>query len=614
MPDIIHMLPESVANQIAAGEVVQRPASVVKELMENAIDAGATSISLLVKDAGKTSIQVIDNGDGMSETDARMCFERHATSKIKKSEDLFHIMTKGFRGEALASIAAVAQVELKTKRKGATLGSRIDIEGSRLRKQEEEQCSEGTNFLVKNLFFNVPARRYFLKSDPIEFRHIVDEFQRVVLTHPDNEFTLIHNGSEIFRLYKSSRRQRIVNVFGNRYNEKLVPVEENTDIVRVEGFIGKPESSRKTRGEQFFFVNNRFIRSTYLHHAIMGAFDGLLPSGNFPLYLLYLTIDPEQIDINIHPTKTEIKFRDERAIYAILHAAVKRALGKHNISPTLDFEQERGIQLTVPTSSTEIKQPVIRVNPEFNPFGTHQEKKESPLAGWFNQRERSTEGWKELLEINRRIDVQRPEEHRSDIVESDQLPKKPEWDEDAIPFQIFRKYLMVEVEKGLLLVDQQRAHRRVLFERYSRQLETGKGLIQQILFPEEIEISPVQFIALSGIQKEILSLGFDLILTDSNKVTVRGIPADVGSVTAGKLLDEFIEQYNNESALHLDKRSSLAWAMAISTSVKYGQMLTLPEMQELLKLLFACHQPYFSANNKPTMITLGSSMLDQQFL
>ncbi|MBL7942941.1 MAG: DNA mismatch repair endonuclease MutL, partial [Flavobacteriales bacterium] len=345
MADIIHLLPENVANQIAAGEVVQRPASVIKELMENAIDAGASVVKVVIKDAGKTLIQVIDNGCGMSETDARMSFERHATSKIKKTEDLFHIVTKGFRGEALASIAAVAQVEMLTRLRGQVLGTRMEMEASKLRMLEPCQCPEGTSISVKNLFYNVPARRYFLKSDAIELRHMIDEFERVVLTHPDVEFSMIHNGTELLSLPKSNLRQRIVHTFGNKYNEKLVPVEESTGIVSVMGFVGKPDASKKTRGEQFFFANSRYIRNSYLHHAVMNAYEQLLPQGHYPLYFLYLEIDPAQIDINIHPTKTEIKFQDERSIYAILNAAVKRALGKFSISPSLDFDQEISIRV-----------------------------------------------------------------------------------------------------------------------------------------------------------------------------------------------------------------------------------------------------------------------------
>src|ERR1051326_2451951 len=368
MPDIIRLLPDSVANQIAAGEVIQRPASAVKELMENAVDAEATTIKLIVRDAGKTLLQVTDNGKGMSETDARLCFERHATSKIEKADDLFNIRTKGFRGEALASIAAIAQVELKTRLRGEQLGTQVIIEGSEVKSQEPCACSEGTSFSIKNLFYNVPARRNFLKSDPVEFRHIIEEFQRVALPHPEISFSLHHNGQEVFHLPAATFRQRISGVFGNNYNERLVPVEEETSIVKVGGFIGKPQFARKTRGEQFFFLNNRFIKSAYLNHAVQMAFEELLPADSFPSYFLLLEVQPNTIDVNIHPTKTEVKFEDEKFIYSILRSAVKRALGKYNISPTLDFEKETAFDINPLPKNASVKIPTITVNPDYNPF------------------------------------------------------------------------------------------------------------------------------------------------------------------------------------------------------------------------------------------------------
>ena len=370
MPDIIQLLPDAVANQIAAGEVIQRPASAVKELLENAIDAGSDTISLVIKDAGKALIQVNDNGFGMSETDARLSFERHATSKIKSADDLFNINTKGFRGEALASIAAIAQVELKTKIVGTDLGTQIIIEGSEVKEQEVCNCSKGTSFSIKNLFYNVPARRNFLKSNPVEIKHIIEEFQRVAMVHADIAFSMYNNGNEVFNLKKGSFRQRIVGIFGEKYNQKLVPVTENTDIVSIEGFVSKPEFAKKTRGEQYFFVNDRFIKNPYLNHAVNNAFDQLLSKDQFPSYFLKLTIDPSKIDINIHPTKTEIKFEDERAIYAIIRTAVKQALGKFNIAPTLDFEQESSFNVPLMKSSDSVKAPSIKVNKDYNPFET----------------------------------------------------------------------------------------------------------------------------------------------------------------------------------------------------------------------------------------------------
>ncbi len=614
MPDIIHLLPESVANQIAAGEVVQRPASVVKELMENAIDARATSIKLVVKDAGKTLIQVTDNGIGMSETDARMSFERHATSKIKKTEDLFQIMTKGFRGEALASIAAVAQVEMKTRQQGAQIGTLLEIEGSKIKRHEAEQCSEGTTFAIKNLFFNVPARRYFLKSDAIELRHIIDEFQRVVLTHPDIEFSFTHNGAEVFTLPSVALRQRIVHVFGTRYNEKLVPVDESTDIVSVSGFIGKPDTAKKTRGEQFFFINNRFIKNAYLHHAVMSAFQDLIPNGQFPMYMLYMTIDPAQIDINIHPTKTEIKFQDERAVYAILHAAVRRALGRFNIAPSLDFEQETAIQISPVRVGQEVRPPSVQINPDFNPFETDSKpKRESAVSGWFEKREQSSDGWQDLLQIKNDV-AQRENQHIPQQEEVLQTEVDFELDDDTQPFQLHRKYIVCTTPKGMMLIDQQRAHQRVLFEKYLRQMEAGKGMVQQLLFPVEILLTPADIALLQSQTEDIQALGFDLVWIENKGFEIMGVPADASTNDGQRLMEDFVEQLKNEREnLHYKPRERMAWALARSSSIRYGQMLTEPEMSNILAQLMQCAMPYAAEHNKPTLVTISMSQLEQQF-
>jgi DNA mismatch repair protein MutL len=606
MADIIQLLPDSVANQIAAGEVVQRPASAVKELVENAIDADSSAIHVIIKDAGKTLIQVIDNGKGMSASDARMCFERHATSKLKKSEDLFYILTKGFRGEALASITAIAQVEMRTRHRGEDLGTRIEVEATKFKLSEPDQCAEGTNIMVKNLFFNVPARRYFLKSDAIEFKHIIEEIQRIALTHPDIEFKLTHNGAEVFNYPKAPLRQRIVHVLGSKYNEKLVPVEEDTDIVGVTGFVGKPEASKKTRGEQFIFVNNRFIKSTYLNHSIVGAFDQLLGDGHFPLYLIYLEIDPAQIDINIHPTKTEIKFQDERAIYAILHAAVKRALGRHNISPTLDFNQEVSISIDPMRKDIPIREPQIAVNPHYNPFET-KPKRESLVQGWFDNKQQVRKGWEELMEISRMVE-------NTEIPVSESVDKLFEIDEDVIPMQWNRQYLLVPMEDTMLLVDQQRAHRKVLFERYTHLIEKGQGNIQQLLFPEVLELNASDFALMQSMLDDIRALGFDIEEFGGHSFQLLGIPADANVSDAEKLMEEFLEQLKNEqSALHYKGREKLAWAMASSSSIRYGQMLTLPEMKDLLQRLMACKQPQFVQGNKPVYVRITLDQIGQQF-
>ncbi len=616
MPDVIQLLPESVANQIAAGEVVQRPASIVKELLENAIDAGAGSIKLFLKDAGKTLIQVTDNGMGMSDTDARMAFERHATSKIKKIEDLFHVMTKGFRGEALASIAAVAQVELKTKQRGATLGTHIEIEGSKLKVHEATQTAEGTTFFVKNLFYNVPARRYFLKNDAVELRHCVDEFQRVAFTHPDIEFALTHNGAEVFTLPAAPLRQRIVHILGTRYNERLVPVEEATDIVKVSGYIGKPEAAKRTRGEQFFFVNNRFIKNSYLNHAVMSAFEQLLPAGHFPLYMLYMEIDPEQIDINIHPTKTEIKFRDERAVYAILLAAVRRALGRHNISPSLDFDQEQSINITPLRAGQDVQMPALKVNHDYNPFGAEVHKKDA-LSGWFDAKEKRESNWQDLMQVSRDISPSTQEkylEHTATKEQERQEQTKLQWEDDAPTFQVHRKYIAQASRSGLLLIDQQRAHQRVLFEKFYDQMESGSGYSQQLLFPETITLSPSDFVMLQSIMTDVHALGFELEEFGGSTYKVNGTPADVAVGDVQRMLENFIEQLKNErNTLQYTAREKTAWALARTASIRHGQMLTQPEMNELVQQLFNCKVPYAAENNRTTVVTLSLNQLEQQF-
>lgn len=457
MPDIIQLLPDAVANQIAAGEVVQRPASAVKELLENAIDAGADQIRLIVKNAGKSLIQVTDNGCGMSITDARHCFERHATSKIRKAEDLFEIRTMGFRGEAMASIAAIAQVELKTKRIEDELGTVIEIEGSEIINQYPENIAAGTNISVKNLFYNIPARRNFLKSNPVEMRHIIEEFQRVALAHPQIFFSLHSDGNELFHLPKESLKQRIVHLFGNSYNQRLVPVEEDTTILRVTGFIGKPEYAKKTRGEQYFFVNNRFVKDPYLHHAVMNAYEEILPSDAFPLYVLFIDIDPSKIDINVHPTKTEIKYEDEKSIYAILRSAVKRSLGRYNITPTLDFDQETSFnQMITQKPLDEIQAPTINFNPDFNPFETGEKSARSSAGKFggyddvFTRKAATPQNWDKLYEVTTQpsptqIPLELPTEER-------RVPQREVSDEEnghtKLFFQLHQRYIVSQIHSG----------------------------------------------------------------------------------------------------------------------------------------------------------------------
>ena len=491
MPDIIQLLPDSVANQIAAGEVVQRPASAVKELIENAIDAGADKIQLILKDAGKSLIQVIDNGCGMSLTDARMCFERHATSKIKKAEDLFAIRTMGFRGEAMASIAAIAQVELKTRRHGDELGTCLFIEGSEVLRQEACSANTGTSICVKNLFYNTPARRNFLKSNPVEMRHIIDEFYRVALANPQIFISLHHDGQEVYHLPGSNLKQRIVHLFGSSYNERLVPVTEDTSVIKLHGFVGKPEYARRTRGEQFFFVNNRFIKDAYLNHAVLMAFKELLPEDTYPLYVLYIDIDPSKIDINVHPTKTEIKYQDEQTIYAIIRSSVKRSLGRYNITPSLDFDQENSIgHLVTPKPPEEIVAPSITFNPDFNPFNTgNKTEREIPFLRNAGDQPRSSpipRNWDTLYEISKKDNPVQHDLHAEKTVEADdQEVSKPS---ERQLFQIQNRFILSQIKSGFMLISQQAAHERILYERFLQQLQNHSGVSQQSLFPQSVTL------------------------------------------------------------------------------------------------------------------------------
>lgn len=621
MSDIIHLLPDSVANQIAAGEVIQRPASAVKELLENAIDAGSTTIQLVIKDAGRTLIQVIDDGIGMSATDARLSFERHATSKIKSADDLFNLNTKGFRGEALASIAAIAQVELKTKRENDELGTLIRIEGSEVKEQEPCSCTKGTSFSVKNLFFNVPARRNFLKSNAIEIKHIIDEFQRVALVHPEIAFSMYNNGNEVFNLNKGSFRQRIVGVFGDKYNQKLVPVSESTDIVSIKGFVSKPEFAKKTRGEQFFFVNNRFIKNAYLNHAVQNAFDQLLSSDQFPSYFLNLTIEPSKIDINIHPTKTEIKFEDERAIYAIIRTAVKQALGKNNISPTLDFEQEASFNIPIFKSTDPIKVPSIKVNPNYNPFqaedGKHRTESKPPVKN-------NSKDWGKLyenFEVNTLEIASSQKEHDTEEVVEKQENQTilTNWDEAETSVkknfvQLHKKFIFAPLKSGFLIIDQQRAHERILFEHFLKNLSTNKSSSQQLLFPETVDFSSADAEMLTEIKYEIIALGFVMDKVGRNSFVISAVPAEIKDFPIKQTLENLLEQLKSSAnELKLAKKEKLASSLAKSASIKSGQTLSEEEMSVLTDNLFACEMPYHLPNGKPIVITLDLDDLNKQF-
>lgn len=615
MPDIIQLLPDSVANQIAAGEVVQRPASAVKELMENALDAGATSIKLIVKDAGKTLIQVIDNGCGMSETDARMSFERHATSKIRKAEDLFSIRTMGFRGEAMASIAAIAQVELKTKRIGDEVGVKIDIEGSELKNQEACSTPEGTSISVKNLFYNIPARRNFLKTDSVELRHIIEEFQRVAIPNPQVAFSLHHNNTEIFHLENGSLKQRLMALFGSSYNTRLVPVEEDTDIVKIKGFVIKPEFAKKTRGEQFFFLNKRFIKNPYLHHAVQSAFEQLLPADSFASYFLLLDVDPKTIDINIHPTKTEVKFEDEKAIYAFLRSTVKKSLGQFNIAPTLDFNQEAhlyNMPLHKPADGF-IKQPTIKVDPNYNPFKT--ESPSSYTKPKPSERELSNQSnWEKMYEQHTGNTGNGPKE------EEIQQTINTDWNDELhesnqkLTYQLHNKYILSHIKTGFMVIDQQGAHERILYERILDTFEKHKSSTQQELFPKTIELNSSDFALVKELQDEIQAMGFDIREFGKNTYVIHGVPADTVGHDSIALLEGLIENYKqNLQELKSDKRENLARSMARNTSIKSGKVLTQQEMNNLIDELFACKMPYSAPNGKPTITTFSNDDLDKRF-
>ena len=617
MPDIIQLLPDSVANQIAAGDVVQRPASAVKELVENAIDAGADKIQLILKDAGKSLIQVIDNGAGMSVTDARMCFERHATSKIRKAEDLFAIRTMGFRGEAMASIAAISHVELKTRRHEDELGTCIIIEGSEVMSQQPCSVPTGTATSIKNLFYNTPARRNFLKSNPVEMRHIVEEFQRVALANPNIFFTLHHDGQEVYHLPAAMLKQRIVHLFGNNYNQRLVPVEEDTSIIKLRGYVGKPEFARKTRGEQFFFVNHRYIRDAYLNHAVLAAFEELLPDESFPLYVLFIDIDPSKIDINVHPTKTEIKYQDEKSIYAIIRSAVKRSLGKYNITPTLDFDQENSIGHLVTAKPLEqIVQPTISFNPDFNPFAAEKKHSEREIpflrdAGDYRKAAIPL-NWDTLYEISKKDTETQHGLHTEKTIEvEEQEVSKPS---ERQLFQVHSRYILSQIKSGFMLINQQAAHERILYERFLQQLENHSGVSQQSLFPQTVTLNGGDFELLKELLPDIRALGFDIREFGKNTVVVEGIPADLGNVSEDALLEHLLEGFkNNLSILRLDKRDNLARSLARNAATKIGVKLSSEEMNLLIDQLFACQMPNIALNGKPIISTFTMAELAERF-
>lgn len=612
MSGIIQLLPDHVANQIAAGEVVQRPASVVKELVENAVDAKATEIKLIVKDAGKTLIQVIDNGLGMNVTDARLCFERHATSKIRHAEDLFALHTKGFRGEALASIAAVAHVELKTKQDQEELGIHIIIEGSKVITQDVAVLPKGTSFLVKNLFFNIPARRNFLKSDNIELKHIIDEFERVALAHPNISFTMISNGSEVFNLPSSNYRQRIVNIFGGKTNEKLVPVTEETEILKITGFVGKPEFAKKNRSEQFFLVNNRYIRSPFLHHAIMNAYDGLLRDNNQPSYFLFLEVPPHTIDINIHPTKTEVKFDDEQALYAILRATVKHSLGMFNVAPILDFERDANLDVPYDYKDKTLDTPTIQVDRSFNPFEPETKKYSSSPS--YDKSKSAQPHWESLYtDLKQDTFEVTATNFENDLVASTLFDDKST-ESQTLLYQFNRKYIINSIKSGLLVIHQSRAHQRILYEQFLTNITIHQASSQQLLFPLELQFSREEMMYLKEIQPNLEGIGFAFEKMGFDELVISGLPAQISDTTVTEILHDLI--YNLQENLPEDSFSlsdSISKFMAKSVAIKSGKYLNTIELENIVNGLFACKEPNVSPFNKPIFITLTSEDLDKRF-
>ncbi len=636
MSDIIQLLPDSVANQIAAGEVIQRPASMIKELVENAIDAGSTDIKVIVKDAGRTLVQVIDNGCGMSATDARMAFERHATSKIKNVNDLFAIRTMGFRGEALASIAAVAQVELKTKKTGDELGTQIEIAGSTVEKQEPISCPSGCNFMIKNLFYNVPARRKFLKKDSTELRHIINEFERIAIANPDISFSLDHNNMPLFQLPASNLRQRIVNMLGKGMNQQLVPVETETQLVKITGFIGKPESARKSSGDQFFFVNQRYMRHPYLHKAITEAYSNLIQPNTVPAYFLFFEVDPKIIDINIHPTKTEIKFEDERTIWHITNACIRESLGKHNMVPTIDFDTADMVDIPVSNSESDQDEPEIEVNPFFNPFETQNSNYSGSNSSYGNSGGGSSytpkstpKNWDQLYNDfesekgSMPFDTEPISNSNFEESYSEEEPVQQtfmskgmseETSSGASCFQFKNRYILTSGKSGLMMVDQKRAHERILFERLMRSITTQQSMTQQNLFPEQLEFNTEDTFILKELTADFKIFGLDLDLIGDNIFEVKGMPVNMEKMKPKELIDEVIEAYKSgEVNLEADLKERIARSMSKQSSIKHGQYLSTEEMDELIGQLFTCQVPNYSPDGKPIISILSNDEIETRF-
>jgi len=584
--NIIQLLPEHVVNQIAAGEVISRPASAVKEMLENALDSGATNIKLYVKDVGKTLLQVVDNGCGMNSADARMSFERHATSKINKANDLFAIKSMGFRGEAMASMAAIAHIELKSKKTEKELGTRIIIQGGKVQKEEDCVCANGTSISIKNLFYNVPARRNFLKSDKVETRHIIEQFRRIALANSDISMSMFLDGVEYLHLEESNPRQRIVNVIGMRNNQKLVPIKEETTLINLGGFIGKPEFCKRTRGEQYFFVNNRFIKSTYLHHAVKKAYLDLIPDNYFPSYFLYLDINPKLIDINIHPTKTEIKFENETSIYAIIRSAVKHSLGKYNVAPTINFNQETSFDI-LPEKGKVYKQPIVKIDKNFNPF-----EKEKPTEIF---------SWGDVVQ-----------EEKTTSQQDIGVEWKSELDNKKL-VQIANQFIVFEGENGLNILHQHRAHQRVLFEYYQKVFENRKTESQKLAFTQNLSFSNTDFSLVKQLKEALHNLGFGFNLKKENQIEITAIPTECKNENLEDIFDEILQQEKNDEKLKVSTQDKIAKVLAKSLSIKSGKKLKTQEISLLVNNLFACNLPTICPNGNPTIINLSFDDISKHF-
>ena len=611
MEDIIRLLPESIANQIAAGEVVQRPSSVVKELLENSIDADATEIKLFIKDSGKQLIQVMDNGRGMSVTDARMAFERHATSKIRTTEDLFRIRSMGFRGEALASIAAVSQVELKSKREEDELGTELVIEASEVKKQEPGPCKQGTSISVKNIFYNIPARRNFLKSNPVEFKHINDEFQRIALSHPEIKWFFYHNEQEVNILDQGKLSKRIVQLFGKNYQQQLIPCQEEMPQVHVTGYVGKPQNAKKTRGEQFFFINNRFIKNAYLNHAVANAYRGLIQEDYHPFYVLFIEMDPRHVDINVHPTKTEVKFDDDRMLYGVISSAVRQALASYNVTPSLDFETDVNFDKFIPT------------HPEKSAGGGYGEKQYSE----FKTIDRSNaKNWEKLYDDAHREEEIYREQAKREIeapgqtitlkskMSSAGLQDSPGEQENKKTLQLHGKYLLRQVKSGMVMIDQRAAHERILYERYLQRFKHPEGVSQSCLFPQQLSLNPSDMSLVMDIKPEIRKLGFEFEEFGKNSIVINGVPSEIVNQSEQEIFEGLIEQFKrNKTTLDLGNQENLARSLARRTAMKGGKSLAEDEAGMLFDQLFACEQPNFTPDGQSTFVVLSLDKLASFF-